>query len=402
MLRKFPNNFKVYLFQLPIFNKCNHELNRMTCKKNNIYNKIGDNIIKYFSSIEKFKLLREVLGVYHMKFYIADNNILLTGANLSEEYLTKRQDRYILLRDVPEICDYLSKISDIVQEYSYTLKPNNKLQFPKKEDIYIMRENMLKLNKDINWLKDLIYSFERQHDEDFIKKYKNKIIFGILLQAGYMNINSERNLVKYLINSCIKDIGLYICTPYCNMSTYWTNLMKFNSNPLVIVTSGRKSSTFSKLKEPIYLNILDYIKTLVIPLYSSINSEFIKDIIYNSNHKQREVEFGEYERDEWTFHAKGIYFYKYKKEPTSNSMKNENDETDYFPKYYERRIFANYLGSSNYNHRGESRDLECSFLLLTNGNKEIQENLNKEWYENIYRYLKREKESKDFILLIGS
>lgn len=40
--------------------------------------------------------LDEVAGVFHIKAYIIDDQVILTGANLSEEYFTDRQDRYIL------------------------------------------------------------------------------------------------------------------------------------------------------------------------------------------------------------------------------------------------------------------------------------------------------------------
>ena len=34
--------------------------------------------------------LREVFGVHHMKAHVFDNNVLITGANLSEDYFTDR------------------------------------------------------------------------------------------------------------------------------------------------------------------------------------------------------------------------------------------------------------------------------------------------------------------------
>jgi len=39
--------------------------------------------------IEKFVpgLLRELLAVYHAKFYIFDDDVLLSGANMSSEYV---------------------------------------------------------------------------------------------------------------------------------------------------------------------------------------------------------------------------------------------------------------------------------------------------------------------------
>jgi len=40
--------------------------------------------------------LDEVAGVFHIKAYIIDDKLILTGANLSEEYFTDRQDRYLV------------------------------------------------------------------------------------------------------------------------------------------------------------------------------------------------------------------------------------------------------------------------------------------------------------------
>lgn len=41
----------------------------------------------------------EVAGVFHIKCYIFDNDIILSGANLSEEYFTDRTDRYLWITD---------------------------------------------------------------------------------------------------------------------------------------------------------------------------------------------------------------------------------------------------------------------------------------------------------------
>ena len=48
-------------------------------------------------------VLSEVRGVQHAKLAIFDDTVLFTGANLSEEYLSTRQDRYMLLSDVPQL-----------------------------------------------------------------------------------------------------------------------------------------------------------------------------------------------------------------------------------------------------------------------------------------------------------
>ena len=38
--------------------------------------------------------LREIFGLHHMKLYIFDNDVMISGANLSESYFTTRIDRY--------------------------------------------------------------------------------------------------------------------------------------------------------------------------------------------------------------------------------------------------------------------------------------------------------------------
>lgn len=51
--------------------------------------------------------LKEILGTYHIKLAIFDDNILITGANLSEEYFTNRQDRYIVINKNTLLANYL-------------------------------------------------------------------------------------------------------------------------------------------------------------------------------------------------------------------------------------------------------------------------------------------------------
>ena len=51
-----------------------------------------------FPSITLPSPLNEVAGVMHMKAYIIDDEMILTGANLSEEYFSDRLDRYLLFR----------------------------------------------------------------------------------------------------------------------------------------------------------------------------------------------------------------------------------------------------------------------------------------------------------------
>lgn len=43
---------------------------------------------------------------------ICDNDVVITGANLSEQYFISRKDRYILIKNCPELADYLEEFMD--------------------------------------------------------------------------------------------------------------------------------------------------------------------------------------------------------------------------------------------------------------------------------------------------
>ncbi|KAL4443904.1 hypothetical protein ABPG75_011641 [Micractinium tetrahymenae] len=65
----------------------------------------------------------EVIGVMHMKCYVFDDTVLISGANISSTYLSTRQDRYIVLRNAPQLAAFLNQAVDTVGRFSYQLLP---------------------------------------------------------------------------------------------------------------------------------------------------------------------------------------------------------------------------------------------------------------------------------------
>lgn len=51
----------------------------------------------------------ETLSVYHIKCYLFDNNVFISGANLSNDYFTTRIDRYVLFEDCPNLASFYAK-----------------------------------------------------------------------------------------------------------------------------------------------------------------------------------------------------------------------------------------------------------------------------------------------------
>ena len=75
--------------------------------------------------------LVEVLGVFHIKAYVFDSTVVLSGANLSTDYFSSRQDRYVLLEDVPGLAAYLHALVDGIRELpgAHTLLPSGQVGY---------------------------------------------------------------------------------------------------------------------------------------------------------------------------------------------------------------------------------------------------------------------------------
>ena len=70
------------------------------------------------------KRINEGWGLNHMKLYAIDDEIIMSGANLSNDYFTNRQDRYHVLKS-KEITDYFEKIYSTVAKLSYRVVPSD-------------------------------------------------------------------------------------------------------------------------------------------------------------------------------------------------------------------------------------------------------------------------------------
>lgn len=57
----------------------------------------------------------EIVGLQHMKLYIADDSVLLSGANCSNDYFEQRQDRYIEIKDA-DLANFYNELIGMMNE----------------------------------------------------------------------------------------------------------------------------------------------------------------------------------------------------------------------------------------------------------------------------------------------
>lgn len=69
------------------------------------------------------KRINEGWGLQHIKLYGIDDEVILSGANLSSDYFTNRQDRYHIFSS-RRVTDYFARIHNAVCSVSFLLRPS--------------------------------------------------------------------------------------------------------------------------------------------------------------------------------------------------------------------------------------------------------------------------------------
>ena len=56
----------------------------------------------------------EIIGVCHLKAYVFDDDVLISGANMSTTYFTKRQDRYYLFKKAAKLAGFVRSLVEVL------------------------------------------------------------------------------------------------------------------------------------------------------------------------------------------------------------------------------------------------------------------------------------------------
>ncbi|KAK5712296.1 CDP-diacylglycerol--glycerol-3-phosphate 3-phosphatidyltransferase [Elasticomyces elasticus] len=70
------------------------------------------------------KRINEGWGLQHMKLYGVDDEIIMSGANLSDDYFANRQDRYHVIKS-KEVTEFFFRVYQTVASLSYRVLPSN-------------------------------------------------------------------------------------------------------------------------------------------------------------------------------------------------------------------------------------------------------------------------------------
>jgi len=131
--------------------------------------------------------INEVAGVHHIKSYIVDDDLIMTGANLSDQYFINRQDRYVAIKS-KDLSNYYSNMISTISNFSYKYcNTTSKLILPPDipNPVYYPIQFEDKARK-------MIINFESQEEKNYQLNYsKNNALIFPTLQIGPIGISQK-------------------------------------------------------------------------------------------------------------------------------------------------------------------------------------------------------------------
>uniref|UniRef100_A0A914L8T9 CDP-diacylglycerol--glycerol-3-phosphate 3-phosphatidyltransferase n=1 Tax=Meloidogyne incognita TaxID=6306 RepID=A0A914L8T9_MELIC len=265
--------------------------------------------------------LNEIIGVQHMKFFIFDDSIIISGANLSDQYFDNRQDRYLVVENCPRLADFFHSIYTIMAKHSMQLDKFGKLNFSGSASIHPFTGSNEEIYKSI---KTEIFELFDKYKRNNVNDLANDTFIYPFLQMGVFDIKHEVQFLRNLFNKeeNIKEINLI--TAYFNLCDEYADWMLQKRS---FLTNGFYGGTGLSGSVPL--------------LYLQNSLDFIRKS-KEQGYEKSPFTFMEWDRDGWTFHAKGLWI-----------------------DFLNSKRIGTVIGSSNYGFRSSQRDLEAQVLLVT-------------------------------------
>lgn len=321
----------------------------------------------------------EIVSLQHIKVYLFDDGFIISGANLNEQYFTNRQDRYIYVRNCPQLADYLERLIQAIGSisahlnsdgtFSFELDPldeqnKQKIQFKLREQIEQLNRSYLKAEaKGAAKLagkgktSDGKTADGKPGDSKADNKTDNRAETMIypLLQMKKFEINSDETFTKFVFNSLSDSCRLFLASGYFNLTQdYQQCIFKTASDQsgcsIELVMASEQVNSFYKAKGPI-----QHIPSV----YTQLSKNFLEEL---NSRLLKNVRLLSYFRSNWTFHAKGLWL-------------RPADTSDYF---------LSLCGSPNFGYRSVYRDLELQMAILTKDENLVKQFMDE--YENIRTY----------------
>ncbi|GAC97140.1 CDP diacylglycerol serine [Pseudozyma hubeiensis SY62] len=321
-----------------------------------------------------------------MKIYGFDDDVVLSGANLSRDYFTNRRDRYLLIENHEVIANYLHSLVHLVGQFSFRLETDSEKHTSTEKDTRqgwkliwdggqddataSSSDTASQLYPESGWTDaatQAVIEFTRQwHARSSSlspiagsKKEDADTLLIPLLQMGPLNVRQETRAIPQILELALEAPDqddspptLALTSGYFSLYRPYKALLQqaktARSAIVKIICAAPEANGFFQSKG---------VSGWIPEAYTWYEYQFW-NALRRSNRLLRQdgkriqdggVEITEWKKEGWTYHAKGIWY-----SPPPAKGSNETAA----PKMV-------HVGSSNYGSRSADLDLECTFLIST-------------------------------------
>ncbi|KAL1129475.1 hypothetical protein AAG570_014001 [Ranatra chinensis] len=282
----------------------------------------------------------ELVGLQHMKLYLFDDTVIISGANLSEDYFTNRQDRYLVVSDCKDLADFYWGLIERVSGVSLALDASNNLT-PRSHHPYktSKRDYVLKAKEKI-WGYYKAY-LDRNVNFNNNKENHDTWIFP-LVELPPLGVHQESKVTAKIIRSFPAGSELTLSTGYFNITQQYSDTLLYKSlAKCKILMAHPTANGFLKAGG---------LASGIPEAYTGLAHRFLLGVLGSG--QAGRVTMHEWSRPRWTYHAKGLW------------------ATPPLHRY----PLLTLIGSSNFGARSVWRDLETGIAVVT-ANSQLQKQL---------------------------
>lgn len=288
----------------------------------------------------------ELIGLQHMKLYIIDDNIIISGANLSNDYFTNRQDRYFLIEDCKELCDFYDELIKRVGEFSFSLQPDGTTVLSSISTPHPLKGSRSRFTVKAAQSVQALFQNELDKRAEFDKIDANADTWIFpLVQMGQLNVSHDSQVTLKLLQTAPPGTTLRLATGYFNLTSEYSNaLLRDCQGTCQLLTAHPTANGFFSAKG---------VAGGIPAAYTKIEELFCKRC--DKLGQQERVTLYEFVKPGWTYHAKGLWYSLPGQEKPCLTL----------------------VGSPNFGYRSVKRDLETQIAVVTK-NQQLQEAMQKE------------------------
>ncbi|ORZ29424.1 hypothetical protein BCR44DRAFT_1451291 [Catenaria anguillulae PL171] len=312
----------------------------------------------------------ETIGLLHFKLFATDDELIISGANLSHDYFTNRQDRYMQITD-PTVTSHYARLVDRVADLSFSVQ-----QQPTATTLHpptpcpVTQPHAFREFANVHLSPVLTPIPAKPSPEDTARA---DTLIVPTFQAHPLGIHQDEQLMHGLWSGLSSPASLpstSTASP-ANWSLYFTSGY-FNMTPALF------STIFSLTPFPRAFHVLTAapqangfyqsrgVSRFIPDAYSWLEERFLRDVARRARDPGA-VKLSEYARNGWTFHAKGLWVVRHAETSKGHEKVNERDGLP----------VVTAIGSSNFGHRSARRDLEAQAIVVTR-NEGLQRELKAE------------------------